>query len=162
MKSTENKNEMTSSARKTAILEILNEDGEVRVADLSDKLQSSMVTIRKYLDELGKEGLVERVHGGAKKNYRLQQNVLLSERMNFHKEEKKKIAEAASDLINDGDSIIVNVGSTSLYVAQQLSKKKNLIVITNALQIVNEITCYKNITTIMLGWKFDHEMGFFY
>ena len=154
--------ELTPSTRRTAILEALNEDGEVRVADLSGQLHTSVVTIRKDLDELGKEGLLERVHGGAIKNFRVQQNMIFSEKMNAQKAEKKKIAIATARLVSDGESVIINVGSTSFYVAQQFRNKKNLIVITNALQIFNEIAYYKNITTFFLGGKFNHEMELTY
>ena len=154
--------ELTPSTRRSVILEALSEDGEVRVADLSGQLHSSVVTIRKDLDELEKEGLLERVHGGAIKNFRVQQNMNYSERMDTNRAEKKKIAAATARLINDGDSVIINVGSTSHYVALQFRNKKNLIVITNALHIFNEIAYYKNITTFFLGGKFDHEMELTY
>jgi len=154
--------ELTPSTRRTAILEALNEDGEVRVADLSDNLHTSVVTIRKDLDELEKEGLLERVHGGAIKNFRVQQNMIFAEKMNTKKTEKKKIATATAKLIKDGESVIINVGSTSYYVAQQFRDKKNLIVITNAIQIFNEVAYYKNITTFFLGGKFNQEMELTY
>ena len=155
-------NDFTLSTRRTAILEALNEDGEVRVADLAGQLRTSVVTIRKDLDDLEKEGMLERVHGGAIKNFRVQQNMIFSERMNTQKTEKKKIAIATAKLIGDGESVIINVGSTSYYVAQQFRDKKNLIVITNALHIFNEIAYYKNITSFFLGGKFNHEMEMTY
>jgi len=154
--------ELTPSTRRTVILEALNEDEEVRVVDLSDQLNTSVVTIRKDLDELEKEGLLERVHGGAIKNFRVQQNLVFSERLNTKKAEKKKIAAATSKLITDDESVIINVGSTSYYLAQQLRDRKHLIVITNALQIFNEIAYYKNITSFFLGGKFNNEMEITY
>ena len=155
-------NELTPSTRQSVILEALNEDERVRVVDLSDQLNTSVVTIRKDLDELEKEGLLERVHGGAIKNFRVQQNIAFSERMNTKKAEKKKIAVATAKLIGDGESVIINSGSTSYYVAQHLRDKKHMIVITNALQIFNEIAYYKNITSFFLGGKFNNEMEITY
>ena len=150
--------ELTAFGRRSAILEALNAEGEVRVADFSDQFHTSVVTIRKDLDAMEREGLLRRVHGGAIKNSRVQKDIFFSDRMNAQKAEKEKIALAAADLINDGDSIIINMGSTSFYVAQQFRNKKNLIVITNALQIFTEIAYYKNITTFFLGGKFNQEM----
>ena len=154
--------ELTSYSRRTAIMDALDRDGEVRVNDLSDRLHTSVITIRKDLDELEKEGLLERVHGGAIKNFRIQKNMAYTERLNTKKAEKIKIALATAKLINDNDSVIINVGTTSLYVAQQFQYKRGLIAITNSLQIFNEIAYYKNVTSFFLGGRFHHEMEFTY
>ncbi|MEA4854252.1 MAG: DeoR/GlpR family DNA-binding transcription regulator [Christensenella sp.] len=154
--------EKTPALRRQEIMKILNEREEVRVIDLSKLLDSSVVTIRKDLDELEKEGMLERTHGGAIKNYRAQQNLSFIDKKNVHQAQKKLIAQAAAKLVKDGESIIINVGSTSFYVAQELKNKQNLIVITNALQVFNEIGFYRNITTFFLGGKFDAEMQLTY
>ena len=148
--------------RRRIIIETLNNEGEIKVVDLSRRLNISVVTIRKDLDELEQNGFLKRVHGGAIKNYKTQQNTLLSDNMNTKREEKLLIAEATSALINEGDSVIINVGSTSLYTAQKFHEKNKLIVITNALQVFNEIAYYKNITTFFLGGRFDPYMQFTY
>ena len=150
--------EMTATARRSFILELLNEDGEVRIADFSNQLNTSVVTIRKDLEVMEKDGLLKRVHGGAISNSKVHKNLLISEKMRTRKAEKKSIALAAANIIGDGDSIIINMGSTSFYVAQQFHTKKDLIVITNSLQILNEIAYYSNITTFFMGGKFNHDM----
>jgi DeoR/GlpR family transcriptional regulator of sugar metabolism len=154
----ENIIESTPAARRSCILNSLNETGEIRVTHLSRKLNASVVTIRKDLDMLEKEGLLERVHGGAVKNSRVQYNASFLSRMDLKKTEKKAIAAAAANLVSDGDSIIINVGSTSMYVTQALKDKKKLIVITNALSIFNEIAYYKDTTCFFLGGRFDQNM----
>lgn len=143
-------------------MEVLIEGGEIRVAELSQKLNTSVVTIRKDLDELEKEGLLERVHGGAIKNYRAQQSLIFMDRKNIKKEEKKRIAAATANLIKEGDSVILNVGSTSYYVAKEFKNKKNIIVITNGLMIFNELAYYKNLTALFLGGLFNPEMQITY
>jgi len=152
----------TPALRKSKIMETLNKSSEIRVADLSRILNASVVTVRKDLDELEQEGLLERVHGGAVKNFKIQQNTLSSERLRHKKQEKEAIASAASDIIKSGDSVIINTGSTSYYVAKEFKKKRNLIVITNALCIFNIIAYYKNITTFFLGGQFNVQMQLTY
>lgn len=143
------------AARRQIILDMLNRNGSIRVVDLSHILNTSVVTIRKDLDELEREGLLERMHGGAMKNNKAYQYNSFTNRLGTKAEEKQKIAAAAADMINEGDSIIINTGSTTFYVVQELKKKNNVIVITNSLQVFNEIGFCKNITTIFLGGKFD-------
>jgi DeoR/GlpR family transcriptional regulator of sugar metabolism len=151
------KNEITPATRKTLILNTLNETGEVRVTELSQMLNTSVVTIRKDLDKLEKEGLLKRVHGGAVKTSRTQQTLFITDNRNIKKAEKKAIAAATSELVEEGESVIINVGSTTFYVSQELKKKKNLIVITNALMIYNEFAYCRNITTFFLGGR--HHVG---
>ena len=153
-----NRPEYTTAARKQMILETLSQESEIRIADLSKKLNTTVVTIRKDLDELEREGLLKRVRGGAILNFGGQNTALRSDRMKVKKEEKMLIAAAASKLISDGDSVIINSGSTTLNCTQALRTKKNLIVITNAVQIFNEISCCRNITTFFLGGRFDPEI----
>lgn len=157
-----NGTESTPATRRVAIINGLNKHGEIRVADLSRILNTSVVTIRKDLDDLEQEGLLERVHGGAVKNFKAQQNIAFVERLNRKKAQKQAIASAASDMVNNGDSVIINTGSTSYYVAKEFKKKKNMIVITNALCIFNEIAYYKNVTTFFLGGRFDLQMQLTY
>ena len=150
--------EYTTAARKQLILEILNKDSEIRIADLSKQLNTSVVTIRKDLDELEREGLLKRVRGGAILNYRGQNSAVYLDRMKVKKDEKMMIAAAAANLISDGDTVIINSGSTTLYCTQALRTKKNLIVITNAVQVFNEISYCRNITTFFLGGRFDPDI----
>ena len=150
--------EYTAAARKQMILESLNRDAEIRITDLSEKLNTTVVTIRKDLDELEHEGLLKRVRGGAILNYRGQNSAQYSDKMKIKKDEKILIAAAVANLISDGDTVIISAGSTALYCAQALRVKKNLIVITNAIQIFNEIGYCKDITSFMLGGRFDSEI----
>lgn len=150
--------EYSATARKQLILKKLNRDSEIRITDLSKDLNTSVVTIRKDLDEMEREGLLKRVRGGAVLNYRGQNSVLQSDKMKIKKDEKMLIAAAAANLVSDGDTVIINAGSTALYCTQALRTKKNLIVITNAIQIFNEIGYCKDITVFLLGGRFDPEL----
>ena len=78
-------NDNTPSTRKSSIMEQLNAHGEIRVTDMGQLFNTSVVTIRKDLDELEKEGLLERVHGGAIKNYKVHHNEDITKRLNLKK-----------------------------------------------------------------------------
>lgn len=142
--------------RQKAILGFLDTESAISVTELSQALGVSSVTIRKDLDEMGNMGLITRVHGGAIKTAFPFSSVYGS-RMEFQKQAKERIAAAASDLVKDGESILINVGSTNSYVCQALKHKKNLIIITNALHIFNELSNCQNITLFFLGGRFDNE-----
>lgn len=144
--------------RRAAILEYLESDGAIKVTDLGDALKTSLVTIRKDLDELEREGLLRRVHGGAIKNYTSQYNASFADRRNLKKPEKKRIAAATADLVSEGDSVIISAGSTCSYVCEALKTKENLIVITNSLSHFNDLAFCHNITTFFLGGRFDSDM----
>lgn len=144
--------------RRTEILNLLDGDKSLKVAGLSEKLNVSVVTIRKDLEELEAEGLLKRVHGGAVKNTMSQSGADYEGRKRIKGDEKRKIAKAASELIQDGDYVIMNVGSTSAYVCDELKKKNNLTIITNALHLLNDLTLTPNITTFFLGGRLDTEM----
>ena len=146
------------AGRKATILDLLKTHNRVRITDLSELLNVSVVTVRSDLQVLENEGLVKRVHGGAILANKSQFSKDFEERKMFKALEKQKIAKAAADLINDGDSLIINVGSTCAYVCEELKKKSNLIVITNALHILNEFSDCTNITTYYLGGLFNTEM----
>lgn len=144
--------------RRKEIMNLLQDRDEVKVLELCELFDVSPVTIRKDLEILEKRGLVKRVHGGAHKASQLQQRLNSEERRLYRSEEKKIIAKAAAKLINEGDSVLLNVGSTSAFLCDEIKRKKNIIVITNALHIFADLVSYRNITTFFLGGRVDHDM----
>lgn len=150
------KNQVT---RRSAILDILNHSGSIRILDLSKSLDVSTVTIRKDLKELEEAGFLVRVHGWAKKTPGGGEGGIDYESRKLVKqEEKKKIAVAAAGLVNEGDFVIVNVGTTCSFVTEELKAKKRLTIVTNALQILNNLTACPWITTILLGGRLNTDM----
>ena len=144
--------------RRKEIMNLLQDHDEIRVLDLCEMFAVSSVTIRKDLEMLEKRGLLKRVHGGAHKVSQVQQRLNSEERRMYRSEEKKIVARAAAKLINEGDSVLLNVGSTSAFLCDEIKYKKNIIVITNALHIFADLVNCKNITTFFLGGRVDHDM----
>src|SRR6516164_787863 len=123
--------------RRQQILNLLEETGTLNVSDLADRFGVSLVTVRKDLDELGAEGLLDRTFGGAVFSQRSRFNRSFLQRALEHRQEKRAIAAAALEYIQDGDTIILDAGTTTLALAQLLKEHvKSVFVITCSIPVV--------------------------
>ncbi len=154
--------ELSIDDRRDKIVDILTRQNKVRVAELSRMFKISEATIRHDLSDLEKQGLLERVHGGATSTYKAYYNMSFYERMKTNEDEKRSIAFKAAKMISEGDSIMINSGTTTLYVARELKSIKNLTVVTNSLAISQELGNYKDIHVILLGGYFNPQYQFTY
>jgi DeoR/GlpR family transcriptional regulator of sugar metabolism len=131
---------MLAAERRNEILDILQEDGRVVVSELSGRYEVSEETIRRDLDKLETDGFVIKSYGGAVLNEKRNIDMPFNIRKNRNVVAKQKIAELFVELINDGDSIMFDASSTSLYIVRALKeKKKNLTIITNSIEIIIEL-----------------------
>jgi DeoR family galactitol utilization operon repressor len=119
---------MESAVRERIIIDSLLEKGTISVADLSRNLEVSEVTIRSDLNSLEKKGLLSRVHGGAITS--LHPHIL--ERQNLRLEQKHSIARSAASLVQNGDTIMVEAGTTPALICRYLGGKRDIHVITNS------------------------------
>ena len=145
---------MLPNQRKEKILELLKQDGHVKVLSLSRMFKVTEVTIRQDLEKLEKEGWIEREHGGAcLKNIGLSvQDTALQNQDNLNA--KKAIAQKAVELIKDGDTIILDSGSTTTQIAKLIKGFKNLTVITNSLNIALILGGDPAIQLVVTGGEF--------
>jgi DeoR/GlpR family transcriptional regulator of sugar metabolism len=121
--------------RRSKILEWLREEGSARVRDLAQAFSVSEVTVRQDLEKLEADGHVVREHGGAYlKSVRQQVRAMALHHLE-HLEEKRRIGRAAAALINDGETIILDSGSTTTEIAANILGHRDMTVITNALNI---------------------------
>jgi DeoR/GlpR family transcriptional regulator of sugar metabolism len=132
------KNKDFTEERQQKIVEHINQKGRVTVEDLSGFFNVTQMTIRRDLFALEKQGVLYRAHGGAikreKRSTAWQMSTLLT-RLCQNEEEKDRIALCVSQMIQDGESIMIDGGSTTTKVAQRLTGKRNLLIVTNALTI---------------------------
>jgi DeoR/GlpR family transcriptional regulator of sugar metabolism len=142
---------MISNTRHQKIISLLEDKGEVTVADLVDEFNVSEMTIRRDLDILDNQGLLRRVHGGAvsQRGRSYEPPILL--RAAENPECKQRIGVMAASLIQNGDSLTLDVGTTTLEIARNLHTKQDLTVITPSLQIANELTKHPGIRLIVTG-----------
>jgi len=143
------------------ILELLHKNGKVKVNDLSKRFGISEVSIRADLAELEEKQLLSRIHGGAISSYKAYYNMSLSQRSSVNEAEKLKIAEAVSEMVEDHDTIIMNAGTTPLFVMRALNKK-NLTIVTNSIAIALEAGKFTNLKVILLGGDVNSEYQFTY
>ena len=129
---------MHASARQAAILRALSREGSCSVMDLAQQLAVSDETIRRDIKTMAAKGLLERVHGGA-----ILPDILrepdFQKRMAFNAEAKGRIARAVAREVRSGDSIFIDTGSTTLYVARALAEHSDLMVVTNGADIARTL-----------------------
>ena len=143
--------------RLETITNMLETQGNVEVAELSVLLKVTEKTIRQDLTLLEKTGLAVRVHGGATLPSRMSDIYPIPSRKQKHMDEKKEIANKAISLIEDGDIIILDAGSTTQEVAKLLDKQ--VIVITNDPIISHTLLYNEKITLFSTGGKLRREFG---
>jgi DeoR/GlpR family transcriptional regulator of sugar metabolism len=145
---------MLPNQRREKILELIREDGHAKVLDLSRIFKVTEVTIRQDLEKLENEGVITREHGGAYlKNMDLNvRNFSLQNQDNLA--EKMMIARKALEFIEEGDTIILDSGSTTTELAKILTGFRNLTVITNALNIGLILGAEPGINVILTGGEF--------
>ncbi len=132
---------MLNEERRRAILELVNQDGRVLVKDLATRFGTSQITIRKDLEILHGQARVHRTHGGA---LTVQSGALLDptlqEKEKLHRKEKLRIAEAAARMVEEGQSVLLDSGTTTTAIARTLRHFRSLTVITNAVNIAAELS----------------------
>ena len=114
---------MKTEPRRQQILNLLEETGTINVNELAERFQVSLVTIRNDLDDLEKEGLLQRTFGGAVFSHRSRFNKSFRERIQQQRVEKRAVAIAALGYIKDGDTIILDAGTSTLALAQLLKER---------------------------------------
>lgn len=140
-----------SNKRYERILKLLQESGRVSSQALTEQFGVSMETIRRDLQFLEKEGYLTRIHGGAlvKRQTGIELNYRIREVKNL--EEKRRIAKTAAALVTDGETLIIDVGTTTLELARALLTKNDLMVITNAIPVALTLEENPSIRVLMLG-----------
>jgi DeoR/GlpR family transcriptional regulator of sugar metabolism len=127
--------------RRRRIVQLLEEEGNVKVDELAGLFDVSQVTIRKDLSELEGQGVLQRTYGGAVFSHRSRFNVSFFQRLNMHSSPKNAIAQAALAYIHEGDTIIIDAGSTTLALAQVLpSRFRSLYIITSSVPAALELS----------------------
>lgn len=137
--------------RRERIIELIQEDRMVKVSDLMKRFDVSIETIRRDLEFLEKEGLLTRVYGGAVLNRKKAAEPLYEQREIKNYREKSAIAKRAVELIEDGDVLGIDIGTTAREFARELLGRKRVIVLTNSMPIAEILSEDENIRVIMLG-----------
>ncbi|SEO51720.1 DeoR/GlpR family DNA-binding transcription regulator [Paenibacillus sp. OV219] len=138
---------MNLNERQQQLMTMLESAGEVKVAGLKETFGVTEMTIRRDLEKLEHAGYVKRTFGGA---ILASKDATLQDRSVVMTDEKNRIGRAAASLVEENDSIFIDGGTTTLYVARHLKPGMNITVVTNALNIALELL-EKRITTVVTG-----------
>ncbi len=130
---------MLQAERRLEILDLVTQNGNVTIAQVCERFQVTEMTARRDLSALDREGLLRRVHGGAVSALGRSYEPPYRLRTTKNREAKKIIGRKAAEMILDGDSIALDVGTTTLEIARAIVDKRNLTIITSSLPVANEI-----------------------
>ena len=143
---------MIQSERKKYILDVLNQENKVKAADVAKRFGVSMETVRRDLEELESGGCLRRVYGGAVTGTVYDVEEPYDSRQVIRLAEKQAIARRTVELLENGETVFMDGGTTLLEVARQIrSSKKNLTVITNAVEVAGEVVKSESCTVVLLG-----------
>lgn len=129
---------MFAEQRKSIIIDLINQNGSVSLSNLVELLGVSKATIRRDLTELERGGYLQRTHGGAVSSDLSVFEADYSEKELKYLEEKRHIAQIAAELINDGDTVLVDSGTTTFEIARAIRTKK-ITLITNSATIIADL-----------------------
>ncbi len=141
---------MFTEERREKIKQLLSRDKSVYVDDMTEKFKVSAVTVRKDLKALEQMNVLVRTHGGAIMTENSSLDLPLFEKQKIRAREKSDIARQAGKLIEEGDVVILDNGSTSTFIAREIKERKNITIITNAVNIASELASSK-LDVIMTG-----------
>ncbi|MGH3366613.1 MAG: DeoR/GlpR family DNA-binding transcription regulator, partial [Nocardioidaceae bacterium] len=150
---------MNRMARLNSLLEILARDGRVSVEEAAERVGVSAATIRRDLDQLAQQQLLTRTRGGAVVNG-VSYDLPLRYKTAKHAPEKQRIGSAAANLVPPGSVVGLNGGTTTTEVARVLATRADLnstatgpalTVVTNALNIANELTVRPHVKIVLTG-----------
>lgn len=127
---------MPTALRTSEIMSLLRRDGQVGAEQLARHFAVTVQTIRRDLNELAREGLVSRVHGGAVLPSGTR-NIGYAERRSLGEDAKSRIGRAAAERIPNGASVFLDIGTTSEAVARALLGHSGLMVVTNNIHVAN-------------------------
>ncbi|SFU48564.1 DeoR/GlpR family DNA-binding transcription regulator [Alicyclobacillus macrosporangiidus] len=148
---------MFADERKARILESLNAQGRATVADLARRLGVSASTIRRDLQDLETLGLLRRAHGGAVAAHVAAFEPSVQEKNVQHPAEKFAIGQAAARLVNPGDTVLMDAGTTTLQVARHLSAP--VTVITNSVDVAREMSDRPGVHLMLVGGELRPATG---
>lgn len=146
---------MDKKDRMNYIADSLKRNRRIHITTLCTELGVSDDTLRRDLAEMESQGLLTRVHGGAVP--RSDTSVKILERYDTERQAKARMAEKLVALLQDGDTILIDGGTSNLEVAKALPRDMNLTVFTNSFPIANELFGHIRHHTLFIGGEVDSE-----
>lgn len=136
--------------RQARILEIVREAGFASIEDLAGHFEVTQQTVRRVVNQLCDQGLLRRIHGGVSLPVQ-NPNLAYGSRQGLNPDAKRRIGQTVSDFVPDGASLMIGLGTTPEYVAQALSHRQNLRIITNNLNVAAAFARNPEVEITMAG-----------
>lgn len=146
------------SKHQTAILKILNDEGAVSIAALAGTLGVSLETVRRHVRPLTENGAVVKIHGAVGLAGQVGE-APFQRRMRENAAAKQAIAKAVAATIRNGDSIMLDTGTTTSFVARELISHRRLTVVTNSSDIARTLATVNGNTVFMAGGELRSDSG---
>ena len=148
------KGDLFIEERQNEIVKYIEKVEKATIEDIMSLLKISKSTVRRYLIDLERKNLIIRTRGGALKKKYFKYEFSLNEKKDLNLDKKKKIAQIAKRFINEGDIIYISGGTTTLELAKILFDVKDLVVFTNAINILLELVNNSEINVKLVGGDF--------
>lgn len=142
---------MFEEERLLKIAEYVQNRTRATVPELCNVFRISESTVRRDLTELDSRKLLKRTHGGAISVESVSSEPSYSEKEDTYRAEKESIAKKAAEFIEDGDTLIVDSGTTTLCLISELARFKNLTIVTNSIILAAKIPAQPDTTVLLTG-----------
>ncbi|MBQ7033455.1 MAG: DeoR/GlpR transcriptional regulator [Clostridia bacterium] len=153
---------MLAKERRNIIQEMLRKDGAVTTAALMRRFSVSIETVRRDLLCMEDERLLQRVHGGAVSIGEMKSFQTLARRNEAFAAEKEALSHAAADLVQEGDTLGIDSGSTAIFFAEALKQRfSKLTVVTHSIDVFNILAKHADFSVILCGGHFFREENAF-
>src|SRR5690606_5746201 len=149
---------MRHSKRHAEILAILRDEGTCGIADLARRLGVSLETIRRDVRPLTQSGKIVKMHGAVTLPFRVAE-APFERRMRENADAKRSIAIACASRISDGDSIMMDTGTTTSFLARQLLRRRDLTVVTNSSDVARTLATVNGNKVFMAGGELRGDNG---
>ena len=149
---------MLSVEREALIVEKLKHHGKVMVNELAEELDVTKMTVRRDLNKLEQQGVLQKVHGGAVLPNPLLREKPFEEKQSLHTEEKRLLAQKALQYVCEGDTILLDAGTTTFELASLLHDLSGITVVTIDLHIALELCAAKG-KLFFIGGEIEKELG---
>ncbi|MEP2715997.1 DeoR/GlpR family DNA-binding transcription regulator [Pseudophaeobacter sp.] len=148
---------MSIEQRQTKLIEIVRRQGKVSVEELATQLNASRETIRRDLSRLSEAGKIQKVHGGASMP-RVMGEGSFKQRLSENVDAKMEIAKATARLIQPGETLFIDTGSTTLFFVEAIAHIQGLTIVTNSTEIARTIaTADTSSRVYLLGGEFGSD-----
>jgi DeoR/GlpR family transcriptional regulator of sugar metabolism len=156
-----NRNGQSAQQRLEPILDLIYTSGFTSVTEVAQQMNVSEMTIRRDFDKLEAEGLIRRAHGGAIAEHKTQVELDYRARQQRRAQEKMRIGQIAASLVQDGQSVFLDAGTTVLAMVKFLKQMKNLHIVTSSMPVQMDLMSCPHINVILVGGQImPHTMSY--